>query len=92
MLAIHWLDYVAESEGLEIEHDLNTGRELRVEGLLLEDYCRAERLILEYNGCWVHVHDHVIDAILDPELKQKLIDQRERTAKKVAMLERRFTV
>ena len=49
MMAFHWLDYKAQTEGVDIAHWLNSGAEVRIGGMLLDGFCRAT------NVCYMSV-------------------------------------
>ncbi len=49
--SIRWLSYLAERNGIHIQHALNGG-EVRIKGKITVDgYCATHKLIFEYYGC-----------------------------------------
>ena len=51
--ALQWLSYMAEKEGIRIQHDRNGG-EKRVGRYSLDGYCEETHTAYEYQGCYWH--------------------------------------
>ena len=61
MSAYYWMDWLAHSYGLEIQHQLNTGREVRVgkypvDGFMPTTSPRQKATVLQFHGCYWHGH------------------------------------
>ena len=55
----HWMEYIAETEHIKIQHKLLAGVEFTVGPYYLDGYstCKGVRRGFEYNGCFYHGHD-----------------------------------
>ena len=65
--ALQWLSYMAEKEGIRMQHNRNGG-EKRVGRYSLDGYCEETHTVYEYQGCYWHgknlhvyysIHDNV---------------------------------
>ena len=60
--ALQWLSYMADKEGIHIQHHRNGG-EKRIGPYSLDGYCEETHTIYEYQGCYWHGKNlHVWDA------------------------------
>ena len=60
--ALQWLSYMADKEGIHIQHHRNGG-EKRVGPYSLDGYCEETHTVYEYQGCYWHGKNlHVWDA------------------------------
>jgi very-short-patch-repair endonuclease len=53
--SIEWLDYVAQRDGVNIEHAHNMG-EKRIGRYFVDGFDTANKTIYEFNGCYFHGH------------------------------------
>ncbi|XP_046346617.2 uncharacterized protein LOC124127210 [Haliotis rufescens] len=74
MSMYYWMDWLRDSEGLDIKHKLNWGREKRIGPYLVDGFIPDTKKILEYNGCYFHGHPCFLTekARADPKLKDLL--------------------
>ncbi|XP_035234161.1 uncharacterized protein LOC118205994 [Stegodyphus dumicola] len=52
--SIRWLDFVAASEGLQIQHALNGSGEHRVAGISVDGFCQETQTVYQFQGCFFH--------------------------------------
>lgn len=50
---IQWLEYIAKSNDIYIQHAMNAG-EYKIGNYKADGYCAATRTIFEYQGCYYH--------------------------------------
>ena len=64
LLAIKWLDYIQEKEGIYIQHCLNSPNEKRIPPYRVDGYCsnlnkpNCKPTVYEFNGCYFHYHEN----------------------------------
>ena len=61
MSAYYWMDWLAHSQGLDIQHRLKTGREVRVGKYLVDGFVPTtspgqKATVLQFHGCYWHGH------------------------------------
>ena len=56
--AYEWLNWVSKSQGIYIQHKMNTGQEFPVGPYKLDGYAVVgnRKIALEFDGCWTHGH------------------------------------
>ena len=81
MLAVKWLDFIQESEGISIQHALNSEREYRIPPYYVDGHCSSNNTVYEMNGCYYHNHQDcwITRKIKDPIILQKGKENYERT-------------
>ena len=55
-LMYEWMDYVAESKGINVQHKLNTGKEKKVGPYPVDGFDQEHNTIFQFNGCYWHGH------------------------------------
>ncbi|XP_035205323.1 uncharacterized protein LOC118180326 [Stegodyphus dumicola] len=50
--SIRWLDFVAASEGIAIQHALNGSGEHRIAGISVDGFCQATQTVYQFQGCF----------------------------------------
>ena len=68
MSAYYWMDWLAYAHGVDIQHKLNTGREIKVGKYPVDGFVAASKLgekatVFQFHGCYWHGHlcDDTID-------------------------------
>ena len=89
MSMYHWMDYVAEKEGIHIAHKLNHGEEKRVGPYLLDGYCAETNTAFEFHGCYWHGHSCKLTKSVKADKKILLEKRLEKTKLRTAFLEKR---
>ena len=61
MAAYYWMDWIANLHGIQIEHRLNTGREVRIGPYPVDGYAKATQpgskpTVFQFHGCYWHGH------------------------------------
>ena len=56
-----WMDWLSREEGVDISHKLNSGKEKKISPFSVDGYDRGSRKVYEYNGCWYHGHNCVLN-------------------------------
>ena len=87
MIAYHYLDWVAQSENIKIDHKLNSGKEHRVCGYYLDGFNAGMQTAWEFLGCWFHGHEHVWMGLdVDDKKRQMLQNRLKRTKARTQIL------
>ncbi|XP_035213262.1 uncharacterized protein LOC118187165 [Stegodyphus dumicola] len=50
--SIRWLDFVAYSEGLKIQHALNGSGEHKIAGISVDGFCQETQTVYQFQGCF----------------------------------------
>ncbi len=89
LLAYYWMDYIAETEGITINHKLNVGKEFRCASFLADGHCPEEDVIFEFFGCFFHGHKcHLSLSLTDSERELRW----NRHMKKLKYISKYYTV
>ena len=61
MSAYYWMDWLAYTHGVDIQHKLNTGREVKVgkypvDGFVPASKLREKATVFQFHGCYWHGH------------------------------------
>ncbi|XP_071137847.1 uncharacterized protein [Mytilus edulis] len=51
-----WMDYLNHSQGLDIRHKLNTGKEKKIGSYPVDGYDPTTNTVYQFNGCYWHGH------------------------------------
>lgn len=66
--ALYFLEWLRHSRGLDIDHYFNAGKEFRIGSYRVDGFCKAEKKVYEFNGCYFRAHDCNLTAnITDPK-------------------------
>lgn len=66
--ALYFLEWLRHSRGLDIDHYFNAGKEFRIGPYRVDGFCKAEKKVYEFNGCYFRAHDCNLSAnITDPK-------------------------
>ncbi|XP_035228066.1 uncharacterized protein LOC118200234 [Stegodyphus dumicola] len=52
--SIRWLDFVAASEGIAIQHALNGSGEHRIAGISVDGFCQETETVYQFQGCFFY--------------------------------------
>ena len=52
-----WMDFIAKTEGLKIQHKLNSGKEKKVGPYPVDGFDQEHNTILQFHGCYWHGHN-----------------------------------
>ncbi|XP_054723508.1 uncharacterized protein LOC129233516 [Uloborus diversus] len=52
--SIRWLDFVASTEGVTIEHALSGTGEKKIAGLSVDGFCQETNTVYQFQGCFYH--------------------------------------
>lgn len=87
MIAYHYLDWISHSQNVSIDHKMNTGKEHRVGGYLLDGFNAATQTCWEFHGCYHHAHEHLWEHLdEDDETRVEMKKRRKRTAVRTQIL------
>ena len=56
MIAFYWLDFLARTYNIKIDHYLNSGKETRILGFTVDGFNSVNHTIYQFQGCWYHGH------------------------------------
>lgn len=64
--SIRWLDFIAETEGLNIQHALNSIGEYRVDGISVDGFCKETNTIYQFqvNPCSKKIYYFIFRTIV----------------------------
>ena len=89
MSMYYWLDFIAEQEGVTIQHKLNANHEKRVGSKFVDGYCEETNTVYEFNGCYHHGHQcYLTRHITKPDQVKKQEAKYKRTQEKEKFLRR----
>ena len=74
--SIHWLETVAQREGIKILHAENSYGETRIENYKVDGFCEEINTAFEYDGCYHHGHG-CSDKTNDPVKWAKTMERKE---------------
>ncbi|MES9994350.1 MAG: hypothetical protein ABW098_20565, partial [Candidatus Thiodiazotropha sp.] len=85
MAAYYWMDWMANLHGIQIEHRLNTGREVRIGPYPVDGYSKAthpdgKATVFQFHGCYWHGHQcEITRGIRDDKWKASRASKYQRT-------------
>ena len=56
MLAYHWLDWLIETQSLNIKHKLNSGKERKIGPYPVDGFDEETKTCYQLHGCFFHGH------------------------------------
>ncbi|XP_069106330.1 uncharacterized protein [Argopecten irradians] len=76
--AFKWLDWVSENTGCEIQHRMNSGREIRIGPYRVDGFDSRTQTVYEFDGCYFHGHDCLknVDPAKQRRLRERTISRR----------------
>ena len=83
-----WLDFVAETGNINIQHKLNSGCEKQIGPYKVDGFCSETNTVYEYNGCWYHFCGDCQRASSVQRVQKLQMSRRERTVARRRYFER----
>ena len=89
-IALCWLDWIAETEGVLIQHAMNGG-ERRLAGVKVDGFDEESNTVYEFQGCFYHGHEvcYARESTVNPVNGLTMGELREKTRRKTTMLAER---
>ena len=98
MSAYYWMDWLAHSHGVFIQHKINTGREVRVgkypvDGFVPTTHPEKKGIVFQFHGCYWHGHQcEVTRGIKDDKWHATRSQKYQKTQETTAYLKREHDV
>ena len=94
MAAYYWMNWLIHTQGMDIRHKLNSGKEVRISKYPVDGYVPASKpgekpIVLQFHGCFWHGHlCSIMNGVRDEKWQASRAQKHRKTLQTIAFLKR----